>query len=266
MKEQTHPSSFPPMIGTSIEVDPASTPSNELPSLRQYKRNRHELMEILSGLHSLGSIANELPLPQIAVVGSQSVGKSSLIESMSGITLPRDSGTCTRCPMECRLEKANKWSCKITLRFWDELTGTLRSECPFGGTIYDKGEVEPMLRRAQRAVLRTGTAVNLFLNDDDLKIPGNIMSFTKNCVSIRVSGPDVPELLFYDLPGLIANVGDSGNEQDIKLVEDLAKTYIANRDCLILLVISCETDFENQGAGRLVLRNKTLRQRTIGMY
>jgi ABC-type phosphate/phosphonate transport system ATPase subunit len=32
----------------------------------------------------------------IAVIGSQSAGKSSLIESISGITLPRSTGTCTR--------------------------------------------------------------------------------------------------------------------------------------------------------------------------
>jgi len=32
----------------------------------------------------------------IAVIGNQSAGKSSLIESISGVTLPRSSGTCTR--------------------------------------------------------------------------------------------------------------------------------------------------------------------------
>ena len=37
-----------------------------------------------------------IDLPQIAVIGSQSAGKSSLIESISGITLPRAAGTCTR--------------------------------------------------------------------------------------------------------------------------------------------------------------------------
>lgn len=39
----------------------------------------------------------ELDVPVIAVLGSQSAGKSSLIEAISGITLPRASGTCTRC-------------------------------------------------------------------------------------------------------------------------------------------------------------------------
>jgi GTP-binding protein EngB required for normal cell division len=42
------------------------------------------------------SVQGDIDLPQIAVIGSQSAGKSSLIESISGITLPRASGTCTR--------------------------------------------------------------------------------------------------------------------------------------------------------------------------
>jgi hypothetical protein len=38
----------------------------------------------------------DLDIPAIAVIGWQSAGKSSLIEAISGITLPRASGTCTR--------------------------------------------------------------------------------------------------------------------------------------------------------------------------
>jgi hypothetical protein len=38
----------------------------------------------------------DLDIPAIAVMGWQSAGKSSLIEAISGITLPRASGTCTR--------------------------------------------------------------------------------------------------------------------------------------------------------------------------
>lgn len=42
------------------------------------------------------SVQTDIDLPQIAVIGNQSAGKSSLIEAISGITLPRASGTCTR--------------------------------------------------------------------------------------------------------------------------------------------------------------------------
>jgi ABC-type molybdate transport system ATPase subunit len=38
----------------------------------------------------------ELNVPAIAVLGWQSAGKSSLVEAISGITLPRAGGTCTR--------------------------------------------------------------------------------------------------------------------------------------------------------------------------
>ena len=45
---------------------------------------------------SFHSVQVDMDLPQIAVIGQQSAGKSSVIEAISGITLPRSSGTCTR--------------------------------------------------------------------------------------------------------------------------------------------------------------------------
>ncbi len=51
---------------------------------------------IWSAIDTLRSVQVDIDLPVIAVTGSQSAGKSSLIESISGITLPRASGTCTR--------------------------------------------------------------------------------------------------------------------------------------------------------------------------
>jgi predicted GTPase len=111
------------------------------PLTAQYK-HRRIVLDLVDRLHSYGygpnfqrtkglrdadyilpSLQRQLDLPQIAVVGSQSVGKSSLIESISGvcmsvcpyqplstrntllrpslthstkITLPRAKGTCTR--------------------------------------------------------------------------------------------------------------------------------------------------------------------------
>jgi len=70
------------------------------------------MLDLVNKLHSTGCVCHfrlstlklmpvnrvqvDLDLPQIAVIGSQSAGKSSLIESISGITLPRAAGTCTR--------------------------------------------------------------------------------------------------------------------------------------------------------------------------
>ena len=68
-------------------------------------------------LHHLGLDKLDLPLPKIVVVGDQSTGKSSLIEGMSEIQVPRSSGTCTRCPLEINLSdtSTDAWSCKVFL-------------------------------------------------------------------------------------------------------------------------------------------------------
>ncbi|KAF8839961.1 hypothetical protein BDN67DRAFT_1011888 [Paxillus ammoniavirescens] len=57
--------------------------------------NRKEMLDLVNRLRNTG-VQTDIDLPLIAVIGSQSAGKSSLIESISGITLPRSSGTCTR--------------------------------------------------------------------------------------------------------------------------------------------------------------------------
>lgn len=52
--------------------------------------------QVFAIVDSPSRVQVDIDLPRIAVIGSQSAGKSSLIESISGITLPRASGTCTR--------------------------------------------------------------------------------------------------------------------------------------------------------------------------
>ncbi|KAG8987401.1 hypothetical protein FRB90_003367, partial [Tulasnella sp. 427] len=186
----------------TANADWHGTSRSEEPRMGDYFQKRRDLLDILKSLHSTG-IQNELDLPQIVVIGSQSVGKSSLIESMSGLTLPRDTGTCTRCPMECRLQYGEVWSCEISLRFHVDRTGralaTVRN-VPFGPKLYNAEDVEKMLRRAQRAILRPELDPTLFIDDSDLHVFGVPLTFSGNCVCIQVTGPKVPDLYFYDLP------------------------------------------------------------------
>jgi interferon-induced GTP-binding protein Mx1 len=47
-------------------------------------------------------------MPCICSVGCQSAGKSSVLESITGIQLPRGEGTVTRCPIMIQLRNAKK--------------------------------------------------------------------------------------------------------------------------------------------------------------
>lgn len=109
-----------------------------------------------------------------------------------------------RCPMECRLQYGKVWSCKISLRFHVDRTGqplTVIRNIPFGPTLDNAEDVEKMLRRAQRAILRPDLDPSIFIDDSDLHVFGVPLTFSRNCVCIQVSGPNVPDLYFYDLPG-----------------------------------------------------------------
>ncbi|KAH9846168.1 hypothetical protein C2E23DRAFT_854065 [Lenzites betulinus] len=72
----------------------------------------------------------DLELPGIVVIGNQSAGKSSLVEAISGISVPRDAGTCIRCPMECRLASGpakSRSATKTTDRESGSFTGLFSS-------------------------------------------------------------------------------------------------------------------------------------------
>jgi len=99
--------------------------------------------------------------------------------------------------------------------------------------------------------------------DEDLD--HNELSFSINCVSLQISGKDLTDLSFCDLPGLIASVSGGGNTNDIELVKNLVTTYISKPSCLILLTVACETDFENQGAHHLAKQYDPEGKRTIGV-
>ncbi|KAJ7580963.1 P-loop containing nucleoside triphosphate hydrolase protein [Mycena floridula] len=223
----------------------------------QLSRNQRRTLDVVNCLHSTGLVHAfqvDIDLPQIVALGSQSAGKSSAIESISGITLPRASGTCTRCPTECRLTRSDEpWKC-ITL-------GQVRNES-FGGVIYDKAAVEDRIRRAQRAILNPSTPASKFLSGDDEDPASPELTFAPKYISLQISGPDVADLSFCDLSGLIA----SGNETDIKLIRSLVASYISKPSCVILLTVACETDFQNQGAQQLAKEYDPLGKRTIGMY
>lgn len=125
----------------------------------------------------------------------------------------------------------------------------------------------------------------------------NESSFSSDLISVRISGKEVDDLSFVDLPGkfqakplchshtlagIIASVREGGRESDIKQLEKLVMSFIQRPSCLILLVVSCEStwspfcislliitlifliaDIENQGARRLAKQVDRSGKRTI---
>lgn len=72
----------------------------------------------------------------------------------------------------------------------------------FGPLIRDKRLVEERIRRAQRAILRPSQLPETFLSGPDEDPSSRELTFSKNCVSLEISGPELTDLSFCDLPGI----------------------------------------------------------------
>lgn len=261
-------------------------------------RGVKELVQAVQKLRDLGIEDLGLPLPKIVVVGDQSTGKSSLIEAMSGIKVPRDIGTCTRCPLEINLsERAgdnDAWSCKISLfkkyiydgrqtktgvrsgkQFSMKSEGATRvrplgpwilqdGECYPFATLTSKDDVAQALKLAQLAVLNPSA-------DHQDYMPGKVtpgeerqVQFSPNVVRLEISGPGLVDLSFYDLPGVI-NVSEVAEEEYlVPLVRNLVIEYIKQETCINILAIPMTDDPANSTAFDII-RRFNAETRTVGV-
>jgi GTPase SAR1 family protein len=175
-----------------------------------YAVSTKALNDVINALSKCG--ANRIfDLPKIAVIGKQSAGKSSLLESISKIKLPRSFGTCTRCPMEFILRSGTDtpWRCKVSLRYNEEVEGK-RNDFEFSVIEENqRDEVEMILRQAQLALLSPTENVKSFLTktrkECEEAAAKLVQPFTKNSILVEIYGADV-DVTFIDLPGLIGDV------------------------------------------------------------
>ncbi|GAB7331326.1 hypothetical protein MBLNU13_g02765t3 [Cladosporium sp. NU13] len=90
-------------------------------------------------------------------------------------------------------------------------------------TIYDEGELEGVLRRAQLALLNPQKDPKHFLDVDWNKHTNNKAVFSPNILSLEIQASKLPELEFYDLPGCIILA-----DQDLQM--SLTMKHIGDND------------------------------------
>lgn len=123
---------------------------------------------------NIASLANMLPA--IVVVGDQSSGKSSLLESLSGVQLPRGAGICTRVPLELQLRNGGAFHARLE---------------------YQKNSVEEKTVRDNIPEKEVGTAIN----NATIDIAGSQKDICDTPIVLRIEGPRYYDLTLIDLPG-----------------------------------------------------------------
>ena len=110
-----------------------------------------------------------------------------------------------RCPTECQLSRSvEPWRCVVSLRIVTNDDGIVLPQpnrIDFGDPIFEKSLVTDRIRRAQCAILNPRTPSHLFLDPSSDILDERERSFSSNSICLEISGSDVDDLSFVDLPG-----------------------------------------------------------------
>ncbi|KAL4817512.1 P-loop containing nucleoside triphosphate hydrolase protein [Aspergillus spinulosporus] len=279
--------SFPTTEITSPKLEEASAASISSESLNNLTQSMTNLVKKIKNLRHLGIEDSHITLPKICVIGDQSTGKSSLIEGMSEIKVPRSSGTCTRCPMEINLSDSKRgepWTCRVYLsrKYMYDGSGKMtkpKKNQPLGPwlpmeqedehfiTITDKTQTAEAIKCAQLAILNPGsTPANYLPSMTGETDPQDCeVKFSPNIIRLDISAHGFPNLSFYDLPGVINQVESDKESYLVKLVENLVKDYISQDNCIILLTIPMTDDVMNSSAARIMNDIRGAKKRALGV-
>lgn len=246
------------------------------------------MVKRIQDLSHLGIEDSNIALPKICVVGDQSTGKSSLIEGISEIKVPRSSGTCTRCPLEINLsesEAGQAWKCTIYLvrRYWylpneKSTFFARRSESlgpwkPIGDvdsslfvSLMDKRKVQDAIWWAQLAILNPGSDYENYVPGKNARTSQEVeVKFSPNVVRLDITSPNFPALSFYDLPGVISQAEQDNESYLVHLVENLVRRYVNEKNCIVLLALTMTDDATNSSAARIVRAIKGAKERALGV-
>ncbi|XP_010518214.1 PREDICTED: dynamin-related protein 3B isoform X2 [Camelina sativa] len=199
----------------------------------------NKLQDIFAQLGSKSTIQ----LPQVAVVGSQSSGKSSVLEALVGRDfLPRGNDICTRRPLVLQLLQTKPRSEGGSDEEWGEFLHHNPAK-----RIYDFSEI----RREIEA--------------ETNRISGGNKGVSDNPIRLKISSPNVLDISLVDLPGITkVPVGDQPSAIEAR-IRTMILSYIKNPSCLILAVTPANSDLANSDALQIAGNADPDGHRTIGV-
>ncbi|XP_065836282.1 interferon-induced GTP-binding protein Mx2-like [Oscarella lobularis] len=217
----------------------------------EFDRQVRPLIDVIDSLRSAG-LSEDISLPSVVVIGDQSSGKSSVLEAICGIQLPRGTGIVTRCALELRMKKLKAdqdneqddgaaWKARLTFKRRGENDVVERS-------LHRPEEVHVAVEEAQNEAAGNGRNI-----------------CTDQTLLLEVEAVDVPNLTLIDLPGIARIAGEGQAENIEEQIKTLINHYIKNEDTIILCVIPSNVDIATTEALKMAKEVDPDGLRTVGV-
>ncbi|KAK6158875.1 hypothetical protein DH2020_006189 [Rehmannia glutinosa] len=175
-------------------------------------------------------------LPSIAVVGGQSSGKSSVLESVVGKDfLPRGSGIVTRRPLVLQLHRI------------------------------DEGREYAEFGHLPRKKFTDFAAVRKEISDETDRETGRSKQISTVPIYLSIYSPNVVNLTLIDLPGLTKVAVDGQPESIVMDIENMVRSYIEKPNCIILAISPANQDLATSDAIKISREVDPKGERTFGV-
>ncbi|ETV97833.1 hypothetical protein H310_09175 [Aphanomyces invadans] len=201
-----------------------------------------QLIPIINKLQDVFSAIGQSPinLPQIVVVGSQSSGKSSVLENIVGKDfLPRGSGIVTRRPLVLQLYNTDGGASKD--EEWGEFNHLPNQK------FYDFKKIREEIEK------------------ETDRMTGKNKGISNKPITLKVFSPFVLNLTLVDLPGITkVPVGDQPANIE-EQIRDMCIEFIGNPNSIILAVTAANTDLANSDSLKMARAIDPEGLRTIGV-
>uniref|UniRef100_A0A5B7AX56 Putative dynamin-related protein 1E isoform X2 n=1 Tax=Davidia involucrata TaxID=16924 RepID=A0A5B7AX56_DAVIN len=176
-------------------------------------------------------------LPSVAVVGGQSSGKSSVLESIVGRDfLPRGSGIVTRRPLVLQLQKTED-----------------------GQQEYAEFSHLPRRKFTDFSMVRKE------ISDETDRITGKTRQISPVPIHLSIYSPNVVNLTLVDLPGLTKVAVEGQPDSVVQDIENMVRSYVEKPNCVILAISPANQDIATSDAIKLAREVDPMGERTFGV-
>ena len=184
----------------------------------------------------LSSNEDGIRFPNVVVVGDQSSGKSTLLEAISLVELPKGSGIVTRCPLVLRLRKSDE-------RRVYRLVGDNKKR---------------LLDEKKLNILQ-------YIEEETKKLAGEQKNVVHSLIELQVEDPNVRDLTVVDLPGIARNPIADQPKDIHKQTTSLIRHFIQQEGSVILCVFPANVDVATVESFTLARAVDPTGIRTIGV-
>lgn len=199
---------------------------------------------------TLGRREDQIQLPQIVVVGSQSAGKSSVLENLVGRDfLPRGTGIVTRRPLILHLAHV-------------PADDEIRRRKPDGTLINDDWA---MFEHTGNKIFTDFSFVRKEIEDETDRVTGSNKGISPLPIILRIYSKNVVNLSLVDLPGITKiPVGDQPANIE-EQIREMLMSYISNPSSIILAVTPANQDFATSEPIKMAREVDPEGQRTLAV-